>query len=140
VDMSKRSIIATLFLVIAGALAGLSYWIGLDRGIKQERLRSEVRVDVAPAVADELLSRGETGKALRQLYLAKSNERIDGLVDGSLGKAYIAAKKPCLAQSFLESSVAFMEREHLESFSSYAETKALLERQSVECASKRKPS
>jgi hypothetical protein len=127
-----------LVLTLLGiVLVAIGYFIGLDRGATQQRLTDQFRFDYAPAAAEELLSRGEVKKALAQLYLAKSDERAEGLVDGALGKAYAADKRPCLAQSFLESSVEFMEKGRLESLPAYKSVTGLLEEQRLECSKSR---
>lgn len=133
--MSRGTKVAVLLLCVA--VAAIGYVVGLSRGAGEQQLKDQFRVDYAPAQADEFLRRGEIKKALGQLYLAKANERSEGLVDGELGKAYAADKRPCLAQSFLESSIDFMVRERLESLPVYESVKALLAEQRLECAKRR---
>lgn len=129
------SIMKTLIVVSCVAVAAvLGYVVGLRAGITEEQHREQLRIDYAPAAAEELLRRGEIGTALKQLYIAKANEQVEGLLDAELGKAYAAAKRPCLATYFLESSFEFMRRERLDASPKSDGLQRLLDGQRSECS------
>ena len=140
--ISKRLSMKPATIWVARIIAvGLAFFvIGVVVGERIEQNRFEVAKAFATTQADEYLAAGNADKAISALYLAKAFEpqALDGSTDGRLGKAYQAKGRPCMAESFLESNVGFIERNGLTGTSeSYGPTKQLLAAASKTCAAMR---
>src|SRR5450755_1941481 len=96
-------------------LCVLSAMIGVRVGERIERARFEVAKGIATLQAQEYLDAGDVDKAISALHFAKAYElkSLNGSTDGLLGNAYMAKGQPCLAESFFESNLNYIERNGL---------------------------
>ena len=107
------SLRATARSVLAVLLAVTLLYLGNVIGELRERNRLNVAKAFSTIRAQEEMEAGNIYKAIRDLHFAKAYEPITGGTDGILGEAYLLSGQYCLAKSFLESYIAYLDKNGL---------------------------